>query len=163
MSEMENKAGNASKRSARSKGAGDKKDDKGLGQGIILFVVAFVVFFAGSSLLFPKLLYSKKDQPFNFDHKLHTYEAGDCYACHFLREDGSYSGIPKLKTCGECHPDTAPLGVTRVKLCLWKNIWQRGKKFRGWYMQGSLTVSFSPTLHTLMLLPEWIALIVMVT
>ena len=60
MSEIENKAGNGSTMSARRKSAGDKKDDKGLGQGIILFVIAFVVFFAGSSLLFPKLLYSKK-------------------------------------------------------------------------------------------------------
>ncbi len=149
MSEMENKAGNASKRSARRKGAGDKKDDKGLSQGIILFVVAFVVFFAGSSLLFPKLLYSKKDQPFNFDHKLHTYEAGDCDACHFLREDGSYSGIPKLETCMECHPDTAPLGVTEDEAVFVEEYLAKGKEIP-WFVYAKQPdcVFFSHAAHT---------------
>jgi hypothetical protein len=62
-------------------------------------------------LLFPKLLYSKKEQPFNFDHVLHTEEAGDCETCHFLREDGTFSGMPNLESCMECHTDE-PMGET---------------------------------------------------
>ncbi len=115
MSELENKAKNDSAINTGEKIAQKIKDDKGLGHGVILFIIAFVVCFAGSTLLFPKLLYSKKEQPFNFDHYLHVYEAGDCQACHYLREDGSFSGIPKLESCMNCHVEE-PLGVTDDEL-----------------------------------------------
>jgi hypothetical protein len=26
-----------------------------------------------------------------------------CQSCHYLREDGTFSGIPKLESCMECH------------------------------------------------------------
>ncbi len=113
MSEIENKAENGSMDSAGECTAGDTKDDKGLGLGVIFFIVAFVVCFLSGTLLFPKLLYSKKEQPFNFDHELHVSEAGDCDACHSLRDDGSFTGIPKLAACVDCHADAEePLGET---------------------------------------------------
>lgn len=105
MSEIGNKAENGSMESAGGLGAGDTKDDKGLGLGIIFFVVFFVICFVGTTLLFPKLLYSKKEQPFNFDHALHVGETDGCESCHFYREDGSFSGIPKLESCLECHEE----------------------------------------------------------
>lgn len=111
MNNNKNLTGKGSKKRSKKGIIGTKDDDRALGQGIILFIAAFAVFFAGTTLLFPKLLYSKKEQPFNFDHYLHAYEAGDCDSCHFLREDGSFSGIPKLEKCMECHVDK-PLGVT---------------------------------------------------
>ena len=111
MSEIENKDGNGSMESAGGCAAPDAGDDKGLGLGVIFFIVAFVVCFLSSTLLFPKLLYSKKEQPFNFDHELHVGETGDCETCHYYREDGSFSGIPKLDSCTECHADEA-LGDT---------------------------------------------------
>ncbi len=107
MSEIENKAENGAGECA----AGEPKDDKGLGLGVIFFMVAFLVCFLSGWLLFPKLLYSKKEQPFNFDHALHTEEVGDCESCHFLREDGTFSGIPNLESCMECHTDE-PMGET---------------------------------------------------
>ena len=55
----------------------------------------------------PKLLYSQKEQPFNFNHALHVEEVSDgCESCHFFRDDGSFSGIPKLAQCTECHEET---------------------------------------------------------
>ncbi len=111
MSELENKTENGSTESAGGHASGEVKDDKGLGLGVIFFLVAFVTCFLGSTLLFPKLLYSKKEQPFNFDHQLHVYEAGDCDACHYYRDDGTFSGIPKLATCLDCHTED-PLGGT---------------------------------------------------
>ncbi len=83
----------------------------GLGLGVIFFVVAFTVVFLSGWLLFPKLLYSEKEQPFNFNHDLHVYEMGSCDACHYLREDGSFSGIPDLYSCTECHYEE-PMGMT---------------------------------------------------
>jgi menaquinone reductase, multiheme cytochrome c subunit len=109
MSKIENKAENGSAESAGGRTAGDTSDDKGLGLGVIFFIAAFVICFLSSTLLFPKLLYSKKEQPFNFDHALHVGEAGDCESCHAFRDDGTYAGIPKLEKCFECHSED-PLG-----------------------------------------------------
>ncbi len=111
MSKIENQAENGSMDGAGEGTGGDPKDDKGLGLGVIFFMVAFLVCFLSGWLLFPKLLYSKKEQPFNFDHQLHTEEIGDCETCHFLREDGTFSGLPNLESCMECHTDE-PMGET---------------------------------------------------
>ena len=70
----------------------------------LLLVVGLV---AGSALGFwltPTILYAEKDQPFQFDHKVHMEEVDDgCKTCHFLRDDGSFSGIPGIESCKECH------------------------------------------------------------
>ncbi len=158
MSEIENKTdngpidngsiNNGSIKSAREKIAKNIKDDKGLGQGIILFIVAFVVCLVGATLLFPKLLYSKKEQPFNFDHYLHVYESGDCESCHYLREDGSFSGIPKLATCLECHVEE-PLGVTEDEAVFVKEYLSKGKEVPWFvYSRQPDCVFFSHAAHT---------------
>jgi len=91
---------------------GEKTEgDSGLGLGVLFFLIAFVVVFLSGWLLFPKLLYSKKEQPFNFNHALHTSETGSCDTCHYLREDGSFNGIPDLASCMECHEEE-PMGDT---------------------------------------------------
>ena len=54
---------------------------------------------------FPNCSIPKKKQPFSFNHKLHVAEVGDCESCHSFREDGSFSGIPKLASCVECHEE----------------------------------------------------------
>ncbi|MCK5310793.1 MAG: cytochrome c3 family protein, partial [Desulfobacteraceae bacterium] len=108
MSEKENKT-------ECSTGGEKTEGDSGLGLGVLFFLIAFVVVFLSGWLLFPKLLYSKKEQPFNFNHDLHTSELGSCDACHYLREDGSFNGIPDLASCMECHEEE-PLGDTEDEL-----------------------------------------------
>jgi len=37
---------------------------------------------------------------------LHNEQADDsCQSCHFFREDGTYSGVPKLAQCIDCHEE----------------------------------------------------------
>ncbi len=83
----------------------DAAEKKG-GATILLF---FILGFAGSLVLgwiiFPQLLYSTKPQPFNFNHALHNKEVGDCESCHFFREDGTFSGVPTLAQCTDCHQE----------------------------------------------------------
>ena len=86
--------------------------ESGVGGFIILF---FIIGFAASMVLgwvvFPKALYSQKQQPFNFNHALHLEEVGEaCESCHYFRDDGSFSGIPKIAQCIDCHEE--PMGDT---------------------------------------------------
>ena len=91
---------------------GDGKES-GAGGFIILFFIMVLQPPAWRSgwVIFPKLLYSQKRQPLNFNHALHVEEVGEgCEGCHYFREDGSFSGIPKLAQCTECHEE--PMGDT---------------------------------------------------
>jgi hypothetical protein len=82
-------------------------DTDGAGGPIILF---FILGLAASLIVgwvvFPKLLYSQKKQPIEYNHALHNELVEDgCESCHFFREDGSYHGVPKLDQCIECHEE----------------------------------------------------------
>ncbi len=89
-------------------------DGKGSGAGgfiILFFIIGFAASMVLGWVIFPKLLYSQKQQPLNFNHALHVEEVGEgCEGCHYFREDGSFSGIPKLAQCTECHEE--PMGDT---------------------------------------------------
>ncbi len=87
-------------------GAENLKGSKGYGSVIILFfLIGIALSFAIGWILFPKLLYSKKMQPIDFNHALHTNLAGGCESCHFFRDDGTFSGVPKLAQCTDCHEE----------------------------------------------------------
>jgi len=74
------------------------------GFAILFFIVGLVASLVVGWAVFPKLLYSHKKQPFDFNHQLHNGLVDDgCQSCHFFREDGSYSGVPKLDRCSGCH------------------------------------------------------------
>jgi hypothetical protein len=84
-----------------------KKQDNGSGGPIILF---FILGLAASLILgwvvFPKLLYSQKKQPIDFNHALHMEQVDNgCESCHYFREDGTYAGVPKLAACIDCHEE----------------------------------------------------------
>lgn len=85
----------------------EKHESESDGAAVFLF---FVIGLAASLLVgwivFPKLLYSKKDQPIDFNHALHVGEVDNsCQSCHYFREDGTFSGIPKLENCLQCHEE----------------------------------------------------------
>ena len=57
-------------------------------------------------VVFPYVLYERKEQPVQFSHKIHTETAGmSCDNCHTFTEDGRFTGIPALGKCMECHTD----------------------------------------------------------
>ncbi len=69
--------------------------------GVVFFLLGFIGALAVGWIVFPNLLYSKKVQPVSFSHVAHQSE--DCESCHSLRADGTFSGIPRIDKCEECH------------------------------------------------------------
>ena len=70
----------------------------------------FLLGLAASLLLgwvvFPQLLYSQKEQPIQFNHVLHSELVDNsCESCHFFRDDGTFSGVPKIAQCIDCHEE----------------------------------------------------------
>jgi len=85
----------------KAKGVSD-----GGGFALLFFIVGLVASLILGWVIFPKLLYSQKRQPFDFNHQLHSELVDEgCESCHFFREDGSYAGVPKLAQCAGCHED----------------------------------------------------------
>jgi len=103
--------------------AADSKDGPG-GFIILFFIIGFAASMVLGWVIFPKLLYSEKQQPFSFNHALHVGEVDEgCESCHFFRDDGSFSGVPKLAQCIDCHEE--PMGesedeATFVEQYVWK-------------------------------------------
>ncbi|MBF0118473.1 MAG: cytochrome c3 family protein [Desulfobacterales bacterium] len=82
----------------------DEKKNTSKGFGILFFIIGVIMSLIIGWIIFPKLLYSKKNQPIDFNHKLHMASVDNgCASCHFLRKDGSFSGSPKLSECIGCH------------------------------------------------------------
>jgi len=83
-------------------------DDTGNGAAIpivLFFALGLIASLIVGWVVFPKVLYSQKRQPVDFNHVLHNEEVGDCDSCHFFREDGTFSGVPKLAQCIDCHEE----------------------------------------------------------
>ena len=73
---------------------------------LLFFILGVALSMVVGWAVFPKLLYSKQNQPVDFNHKLHLEEVDDsCASCHFFREDGTFSGAPRLEQCIDCHDD----------------------------------------------------------
>lgn len=79
------------------------KDDGAGGFIILFFILGLVASMILGWIVFPNLLYSQKEQPFDFNHKLHVSEVGGCDGCHFFYEDGTFAGVPELAQCVDCH------------------------------------------------------------
>ncbi|MBU1170635.1 MAG: cytochrome c family protein [Proteobacteria bacterium] len=84
------------------------KGREGSSFGIIVsfFLIGFGLSMAVGWIAFPKLLYSEKQQPFDFNHAIHMDLVDEgCESCHLFREDGTYAGVPTLDQCSGCHED----------------------------------------------------------
>jgi len=78
----------------------------GGGFALLFFVVGLIASLFVGWVVFPKLLYSQKRQPIDFNHQIHNEAVSDgCESCHSFREDGSYAGLPKLAQCVDCHTE----------------------------------------------------------
>ena len=82
--------------------------------GVVFFLLGFIGALVVGWIVFPDLLYSKKLQPINFSHVAHQSE--DCESCHALRADGTYSGIPKIDRCKECHESAQGSSESEARL-----------------------------------------------
>jgi len=71
------------------------------GVGWVIFFAGFILALVFGWVVFPGMLYSQKAQPINFSHAAH--QDSTCEDCHSFRPDGSYTGIPELGKCKECH------------------------------------------------------------
>ena len=92
--------------SSHAEGTGHHAEDGAGGPIILFFIIGLIVSLIVGWVIFPQLLYSQKKQPVDFNHALHNelFEDG-CESCHFFREDGSYSGVPRLAQCIDCHEE----------------------------------------------------------
>jgi hypothetical protein len=91
--------------SSSHKSANENESSSG-GFTLLFFIIGFALSMVAGWVTFPKLLYSKKNQPINFNHVLHVEMVDDgCNSCHYLNEDGSFTGIPKNDMCIECHEE----------------------------------------------------------
>ena len=73
---------------------------------ILFFMIGFALSLVVGWVIFPKLLYSKKKQPVDFNHAMHLELVDEgCESCHFFRADGSFSGAPTLAQCIGCHDE----------------------------------------------------------
>jgi len=84
----------------------NKQDNSAGGIVILFFIIGLAASMIVGWIIFPKLLYSQKNQPINFSHAIHSQEVEDgCESCHFFREDGTFAGVPKLEQCIDCHEE----------------------------------------------------------
>ena len=98
---------------------------------------------------FPRALYVRREQPFEFRHKTHAEKSGvaQCNECHGLREDGEFAGIPKVESCAACHAE--PMGKTPAEATLVNDYIKKGRE-TPWleYSQQPANVWFSHAIHT---------------
>jgi len=117
---------------------------------IAAFAIGFVAHLIPGWVVFPQLLYGEKQQPIDFSHKIHQEVVDEgCESCHFFREDGSFSGIPKLENCVECHEE--PQGEHLEEAKLVKEYVEPGKEIP-WlvYARQPQCVFFSHAAHVKM-------------
>ncbi|GAB6097416.1 cytochrome c3 family protein [Desulfatiferula olefinivorans] len=71
---------------------------------VLFFLTGFGLSLAVGWIGFPKILYSEKTQPFDFNHANHMDMVDNgCESCHVFRDDGTYAGVPTLAQCVDCH------------------------------------------------------------
>lgn len=89
------------------------------------FILGLAVALTIGWWVFPELLMSNKEQPVAFTHATHVEQA-ECADCHYLREDGSFTGIPNLENCLQCHESA--IGSTRAEADFVRNYVESGRE-----------------------------------
>lgn len=111
-------------------------------------ILGLVVALSFGWWIFPDLMFSEKQQPVAFSHKVHVEDqAMECAQCHFTREDGSFSGIPTTEACAECHMTAQ--GETKAELDYVANYVEQEKEPK-WLVHQKQpdNVFFSHTVHS---------------
>ncbi len=72
--------------------------------GLAPFLLGLVVAMLFGWYAYPSIMYTSSEQPIAFNHVAHVENAGmACADCHFIREDGTFSGRPSTESCASCH------------------------------------------------------------
>lgn len=83
-------------------------------RNLILIAAGAALSSTAGWMMMPRLLYRQAAQPVNFSHQVHAEKGGmQCTDCHALRADGSFTGIPIIAKCAECH--AAAMGQTKAE------------------------------------------------
>jgi len=114
---------------------------------LLIFMTGFILFHFAGKHITPYLMYSRQKQPVAFSHALHGQEVGvGCDTCHFFYSDGSWSGIPKLEVCANCHSEV--LGESEEETKLVTEYVQKDREIEwGLYFRQPQCVSFSHSSH----------------
>ena len=59
---------------------------------------------------------SKSDQPISFNHKKHVDQGLGCDTCHHFYKTQTFSGIPEINTCLECHKEPITKSTEEEKI-----------------------------------------------
>jgi len=88
----------------------------GLGIGVLLLF-----------LLISLGIGSKAGQPISFNHKKHVEQGIECLTCHPHFKDQTFSGMPQLAICLECHKDPVTQNPEEEKI---RQIHKKGEEIR---------------------------------
>lgn len=111
------------------------------------FVAGLIGGLAAGWLVLPDHLYCLHPQPMEFNHVVHTDDAGmECVDCHAFRDDGSFTGIPAVAVCADCHAE--PMGESTEELFLVEEYIEPGREIP-WlvYSRQPQNVYFSHIAH----------------
>ncbi len=95
----------------------------------------------------PLLMYTRQSQPVSFSHAIHGRDVGiSCETCHFFYADGSWSGIPTIDVCANCHSEV--LGESEAEKHFVENYVKKDREVEwGLYFRQPQCVSFSHSSH----------------
>ncbi len=113
------------------------------------FIVGLVIALILGWWVLPNLMKSEKRQPIAFSHVEHVQKQGmECSSCHFVRTDGTFSGVPSTADCAQCH--FTILGKNPEEARFVREYVQTGREIKGeWiiYQKQPDNVFFSHALH----------------
>ncbi|RJP19703.1 MAG: cytochrome C [Candidatus Abyssobacteria bacterium SURF_5] len=114
---------------------------------LLIFLSGFVLFHFAGKFAAPLLVYDRQKQPVGFNHAKHGDDVGvSCDTCHFFYDDGSWSGIPKMEVCANCHSEV--LGESEEEKKLVMDFIQQNREVEwGLYFRQPQCVSFSHSSH----------------
>jgi menaquinone reductase, multiheme cytochrome c subunit len=116
-------------------------------RGVLMFFAGFAAALAIGWVGFPYALYERIEQPLQFNHRVHTEDAGmACADCHAFADDGRFAGIPATASCAMCH--VAPLGESEAERVLVEEYLEPGREIE-WlvYSRQPVNVYFPHAQH----------------
>jgi len=81
-----------------------------------LFLLGLAIGLCLLLLFFSLGIGGRTGQPISFNHKRHQEQGIECLTCHPHYKDQTFSGMPTLSTCLECHKDPLTQSTEEEKI-----------------------------------------------